>query len=382
MDNPFNLDSDLITLGESGHGGDVWSAARGLGVPVSEILDLSASLNPLGQPPGLAEVINQSLDVLCHYPDRSTLELRQALAKSLGLTPANILPGNGSTALIRVVARAMDLHSIVVLAPVFSEFPRSLAITGRPFSYLVLKEKNGFAPTMRDLDQLWDMDPSCVILSNPVTPAGGLVDPEVLKSLLVQANRRRVWVILDEAFMDFAPREARDWSPPLLERYPRLVVLRSMTKFYCLAGLRLGYALGHADTMTNLAPLAQAWSVNTLAQRAGVHCLGLDEYAAQTRQKVEQWRGEQAQALTDLGLRVYPSQANYLLCRLPEDGPTAELVSQATAAKGVLVRACGNFVGCSDYHLRTAVCTPQEQERLLEALKPALNMWLFGGSPK
>jgi threonine-phosphate decarboxylase len=382
MENTLNLDPDLISLGESGHGGDVWSAARTLGVTVSEILDLSASINPLGQPPGLTEVITQALELVCHYPDRSTLELRQALAQSLGLTPANILPGNGSTALIRVVARAMDLRSIVVLAPVFSEFARSLAITGRHFSYLILKDKNNFAPTARDLDQLWEMDPSCIILSNPITPAGGLVDPEVLKSLMAQAHRRKVWVVLDEAFIDFAPEEARNWSPPLLERYPRLLVLRSMTKFYCLAGLRLGYAMGNSDTMANLAPLAQAWSVNTLAQKAGVHCLGLEEYAAQSRRMVVQWREQQAASLSELGLRVYPSQVNYLLCHLPEDGPTAELVAQATASKGVLVRACGNFVGCSPYHLRTAVCTPEEQTRLLEALKPSLNMWLFGGSPK
>ena len=275
MDTPFNLDPDLISLGDSGHGGDVWSASRNLGVPVSEILDLSASLNPLGQPPGLTSVVVKAMELLCHYPDRSTLELRQALAAALGVTPANILPGNGSTALIRVVARAMDLRNIVLLAPLFGEFARSLAITGRHFSYLILKEKNGFAPTMQDLDRLWDMDPSCVVLTNPVSPSGALVEPEVLNSLMVQANRRKVWVVLDEAFIDFAPLAAREWSPPLLQRYPRLLVMRSMTKFYCLAGLRLGYALGHSDTMANLAPLSQAWSVNTLAQKAGVYCLGL-----------------------------------------------------------------------------------------------------------
>ena len=382
MDNPFNIDSDLISLGDSGHGGDVWSAARNLGVPVSEILDLSASLNPLGQPPGLTEVVTQAMELICHYPDRSTLELRQALANSLGLSPANILPGNGSTALIRVVARAMDLRNIVVVAPVFGEFARSLAITGRHFSYLILKEKNNFTPTAQDVDRLWDMDPSCIILTNPGTPSGCLMAPEVLQVLMAQAHRRKVWVVLDEAFIDFAPREAREWSPPLLERYPRLLVLRSLTKFFCLAGLRLGLAMGHADTMANLAPLAQAWSVNTLAQKAGVHCLGLVDYARQSRLMVDQWRQQQAAMLTELGLKVLPSHVNYLLCRLPEDGPTADLVALACAGKGVLLRACGNFVGCSPFHLRTAVCAPQDQQRLREALKPALSMWLFGGSPK
>lgn len=381
MEDRLVPEKDLISLGENGHGGDVWSASRTLGVPISDILDLSASLNPLGQPPGLDQVIAQALPLCCHYPDRSALELREALAANLGVDISQVLPGNGSTALIRVVARAMDLSTIVMMAPVFGEFARSLAITGRHFQYLVLKEKNGFAPTHQDLDRLWDLNPSCVILTNPTTPAGTLVDPEVLRALLAQAHRRRTWVVLDEAFMDFAPQEAREFSPPLLERYPRLMVLRSMTKFYCLAGLRLGFALGHPDTLSQMSPLAQAWSVNTLAQKAGVYCLGLDQYALKTRESVDKWRAQQAQALSGLGLRVLPGQANYLLCRLPEDGPSAELVAQATASKGVLLRPCGNFVGCSPFHLRTAVCTPEEQERLLEALKPALNQWLFGGTP-
>lgn len=378
----LSWESDSIITGISTHGGNVWAAARKLKVPVNEVLDLSASLNPLGPPQGLREAILQGLDGLCHYPDRTCSELREALAAFHGLSSNNVLPGNGSTALIRLLSRAMDLKCIVILAPAFGEFGRSLAIAGRHFHYLILKETAGLGLRLEDIEDLWDMEPTCVILTNPQTPTGGLIAPELLESLLSRARREQTWVVLDEAFMDFCPQEAREYAPPLVAKNPRLIVLRSMTKFYCLAGLRLGYLLAHENTVAELSPLAEPWGVNTLAQAAGLHCLGQGEFADKTRGLINQWREAQAQGLKDLGLKVYPSQANYLLCRLPQDGPNAELVAGACADKGVLVRDCADFVGCTPWHLRVAVCTPEEQQRLFAALKPALNIWLFGGSYK
>jgi threonine-phosphate decarboxylase len=320
------------------------------------------------------------MEQVCHYPDRTTWELRQALAGHVGLTPNHILVGNGSTALIQVLARAMDLKSIAVLAPAFGEFARSLAITGRPFHFHVLKEANGFLPTRDDLDAVWETDPACLVLTNPGTPTGGLIGPEVPDYLLWQAKLRHTWVILDEAFMDFCPDQARAWSPPLVRDLERLLVLRSLTKFYCLAGLRLGYLMGHPDTLAGLAPLCEPWAVNTLAQKAGIHCLTQTEYGEKTRAAIQAWRAEQGEALQCLGLKVMPGQVNYLLTHLPEDGPNAHLVASACAEQGVLMRDCADFVGCSPWHLRVAVATSEEQKRLIETLKPALKMWLFGGS--
>lgn len=354
------------------HGGDIWGAARRLGLDPSEILDLSASLNPLGQPAGLAEEMAAAIPLMCHYPDRTNAELRAAMAGHLGVAPESVLPGNGSTALIRLLGRAFDLRTIVVLAPAFSEFGRSLAIAGRPFQYYLLSEQNAFAPVMSDLEGIWNMEPSCVIFSNPLTPSGGLVDSQILDLLLSQSESRRAWLVVDEAFIDFAPGEAREWAIPKLDMHRKLIVLRSLTKFYCLAGLRLGYMLGHPSTLAALAPLGEPWSVNTLAQRAGIFCLGQSKYAEKSRQAVKKWRDEQAARLRELGLFVFEGQANYLLIRLPADGPTAAQVSAACAAQGVLLRDCSNFPGCTAYHLRIAVAPPEEQDRLFEALIPAL----------
>ncbi len=358
--------------GTSTHGGDVWGAARRLGVPLADILDLSASLNPLGPPPGLAEVLAEAFGDLCHYPDRQNRELRLALAEHLGLSPKNLLPGNGSTNLIRLLSRVLELSTILVLAPAFGEFGRTLALTGRHFHYHMLSAKNGFAPTRDDLEEIWEMEPACIILSNPLTPSGGLVDPEILGLLLSQARRRRAWVVLDEAFVDFAPRAVREYSPPLVREYPRLLVLRSLTKFHCLAGLRLGYLIANEGTMAEIAPMGEPWSVNTLASRAGVHCLGQQEYAEQTRKAVTRWRLELAGRLEALGMRLFPSEVNYLLCELPAQGPTAAQVAERLYPQGILVRDCASFAGCGPRHLRIAVCTSEDQDRLMEALRPAL----------
>jgi threonine-phosphate decarboxylase len=358
--------------GDAVHGGDIWGWSRRLNRPVEEILDLSASLNPLGPPPGLDQAVAQAMSGVCHYPDRLAYAFRKVLAESLGASASCLLPGNGSTALIRMIARALDLKSIVLIAPAFGEMARSMAIAGRHFHYLLTTEQNGFVPTPHDLETLWDMDPSAVIFSNPTTPAGTLIPRDILDSIVQQAVRRRAWVVVDEAFIDFADDDARSWACEAIKRHKRLLVLRSLTKFYCIAGLRLGFALADADTLSDFAPLGQPWSVNTLAQAAGVFCLGQQEYALQTRQAIAHWREEQAASLSEMGLRPLPSAANYLLCRLPVDGPTAAQVAAFTAQQGVLVRPAASFVGCGEHHLRVAVTTSQEQERLLAVLGQAL----------
>ena len=367
-----NKNASVAFAGGSAHGGDIWGAARRLKRPLNEILDLSASLNPLGPPPGLAEEMAGCLGLLCHYPDRHTVELNQALAEACGLEPGNVLPGNGSTALIRLVARALDLKTILLLAPTFGDFARALALAGRHFHHFFLKEENNFAPTMADVEDLWQQEPSCLILGNPLSPSGGLVDSSVLEAILAQAERRRAWVVLDEAFIDFAPAPAQGWAPAKVLANPRFIVLRSLTKFYCLAGLRLGYLLAHQDTAAELRLLGEPWSVNTLAQKAGPYCLAQKQYAEKTREVVSLWRKAQAERLAELGLFVFPSQANYLLVRLPAEGPTAAQVAKACAQQGVLLRDCASFNGCAPYHLRIAVASLEEQERLFSVLTPAL----------
>jgi threonine-phosphate decarboxylase len=364
--------SELFPQGQA-HGGDVWGAARDTGREAEDFLDLSACLNPLGPPPGVRQAIVDSLEHLCRYPDRQCLKLRRALAQSLGLHPANLLAGNGGPSLLQLLGRALTMRDIVVLAPAFSEISRALALAGSHFHFHTLSERQRFEPGPDDLDDVWALSPSCVILSNPLTPSGGLVEPAWLDALVQQARRRRAWVVVDESYMEFAPDDARSWAPEAVAKHPRLLVLRSLAKFYCLAGLRLSFLMGHADTMVQLAPLGAPWSVNHPAQAAGVHCLRHEgAFARRTRETVARWRAEQAELLQGLGLAVFPSQVNYQLLRLAPGGPGSDQVARDCARQGVLLRDCSSFPGCGHRFLRAAVARPEERPRLAGALDKAL----------
>lgn len=374
----FRTDNNLPPLsfsGESVHGGDVWTAARRLECSPDDILDLSAPLNPMGPPPGLDQALQENMGLLRHYPDRRAIALRQALADHLEqeLGPQNVLPGNGVSSLIRLITRALDLKSLVLTAPVYGEFSRSMALHGRHFHYLVLSRKNGLAFGEDDLNRIWEEAPSGVVITNPTTPAGTRVETAVLDHLLDGARRRRVWLVVDEAFIDFAPPEAREWAPSRVKEYSRLLVLRTFTKFFGLAGLRLGYLMAHRDAQYHFASLGEPWSVNSLAQVAGVYCLRQQEYMAQARERIPAWRDKMVGLLRSLSLETIPSQTNLVLAQLPASGPNAAQVAAACAAKGVLVRDCANFVGCTDRDLRLTVCDPAHLPRLEETLKAALS---------
>ena len=373
----FRTDNTLPPLsfsGESVHGGDVWTAARRLECSPDDILDLSAPLNPIGPPPGLDQALQENMGLLRHYPDRRAIALRQALAEHLGhdLGPENVLPGNGVSSLIRLITRALELKNLVLTAPVYGEFSRSMALHGRHFHYLVLSRKQGLAFCEDDLNRLWEEEPSGVVVTNPTTPAGTRVDTAALDRLLEGAQRRRVWLVVDEAFIDFAPSEAREWAPSRVKEYSRLLVLRTFTKFFGLGGLRLGYLLAHRDAQYHFASLGEPWSVNSLAQVAGVYCLRQMEYMERTRERIPAWRDKLVQLLQGLGLESIPSQTNLVLTQLPASGPTASQVAEACAAGGVLVRDCANFVGCTDRDLRLTVCDPDHLPRLEKALGAAL----------
>jgi threonine-phosphate decarboxylase len=354
------------------HGGDVWGASRSLNRPLSEILDLSASLNPLGPPPGLKEVVMRAYDSMDHYPDRGTHDLRRALADWLGISPQWLLAGNGSTALIQLITRAIKPNKTVIYSPAFGEFYRALELNGWGYAPCYLAEKNAFAPGLADLEAAWRLEPDCLIMTNPISPSGTLVAMEVLDAALEQAQSRNAWLIVDEAFIDFAPHEARHWSLARLAQYPRLLVLRSLTKFYCLAGLRLGFVMAQPRSMEKLIPWSEPWSVNTLAQAAGEYCVRQTEYAAKTRQAVNRFREQMVRRLEALGMELYPSQVNYLLMKLPKGGPTAKELTQACFPHGVLLRDCASFEGCTKRHLRIAVCNPEQQERLFGLMQSLL----------
>ena len=346
------------------HGGDVFAAARELGVSWRDILDFSASINPLGPPPGLKEHLFDSFDLLGHYPDPLTLGWRTELARIHGLSPDEVVAGNGTTALMYLLARVLRPQNPVMPVPAFAEYGQAVSRIGVRAGMVACSAEEGHAPSARTVDSLFALEPDLIFLAQPTSPAGSLVEPEILSMILDRAGKRGIYVLLDEAFLDFT-------STPSLAgavgSHKSLIVLRSMTKFYALPGLRLGYLTASADLTRRILARFEPWSVNSMAQAAGLYCLDQDDYAGQTRELIDRERAFLADGLERTGRgRVIPGRANYLLMQLTGAGPAVNRLSSSLRRQGILIRDCASFG--LDGHIRVAVKTNSLNRRLISAM--------------
>jgi threonine-phosphate decarboxylase len=348
------------------HGGTVFALARSLGMPPEELLDFSANINPLGPAPGVREAVCSSFHRVLHYPDRESFELRRALAGFHGLDPANIVVANGSTELIYLLPRLLPGKKGLIVAPAFSEYARALERAGWEAEYLILSPADGFALSFEKLAERLAEGVDTLFLCNPANPTGALLPLTSIEKIYGLCRRARTFLVLDEAFMDF--REGQS-AKRLIAESGGGIVLRSMTKFYAIPGLRLGYAIGAEDLIRRCADHLEPWSVNTPAQIAGIASLADDGYRERTVAYVTAERNTLATGLAALpGLTPYPSAANFLLLEL-RNGMSAHQVRDALLQRHIIIRDCSNFVGLDGRFFRVAVRGRDENSRLLSALE-------------
>lgn len=351
------------------HGGGVFALARSLGIPPEELLDFSANINPLGPAPGVQDAVCSSFHRLAHYPDRECYELRRALAGFHHVDVANIVAANGSTELIYLLPRLLPGGKGLIVAPAFSEYGRALEREGLDADYLLLSPADGFALSLEKLAARLADGCDLLFLCNPANPTGAILPLSMMEEIHRLCCDTGTFLVLDEAFMDF--REEESAKGMLCERGGG-IVLRSMTKFYAIPGLRLGYAMASAETIGRCSELLEPWSVNTAAQIAGVASLADAGYREWTIRSVTAQRDALAAGLAALpGLAPFPSAANYLLVEIHSGARAAELRS-ALLPKGIVIRDCSNYRGLDERFFRVAVRSREENRRLLAALAEAL----------
>jgi threonine-phosphate decarboxylase len=349
------------------HGGDVYHLARTLGVKVEDLLDFSANINPLGFPAGVPGAVQAALVNLVHYPDRRCLELRGDLAAYHSLSIDDILVGNGSTELIYLVVRALKPDRALIVAPAFSVYQEALDAASVPYDFHLTSESGLF--TLERLPETPGAE--LIFLANPASPSGALISPDRLLSWLEAWDAAGVFVALDEAFIDFAEEASLKAS---LKRFPRLIILRSFTKFFAIPGLRLGYLLAAPELIARCAAMQEPWSVSNLAQAVGRACLQDRDYMTQTRALVREERQHLLQGLQALpGLTAFPGEANYLLAKLTLPGWTARTLRERLLPRGIIIRDASNFKGLDERYIRVAVRRREDNDRLLEALDACLN---------
>ena len=348
------------------HGGDVYAWARSAGIDAGDILDCSASINPLGPPPSARKAFVKSYGEISRYPDPYGEKLKEALAEHHGMNPAEVLIGNGSTQLIYLLCAALRPRTALVVGPAFSEYANALALGGANIRQFTLSA-DGFQFSTPRFMAAWDKDCDIVFLATPNSVTGQLISKTEIESIARLALTRKSFIVVDEAFIDFVEKES---VKTLVRQNPYLIVLRSLTKYYALPGLRLGYLLGEARRVAQLAAYQEPWSVNAPALSVALACLKDAGFTMKTERWLEEERTFLAGRLTAIeGLHLFASQTNFLLVKMDRNGIDALQLRFFLSRKQILIRACDSFAGLGADYFRVAVKRRKDNLRLVAALR-------------
>ncbi len=345
------------------HGGNIYAASRRTGIPVERILDFSASINPLGVPKRAALAMKQQINLLPHYPEPYAETLTAAIAARLGVDPATIICGNGSTELIYLIPRVLKPAKVLLTAPTFSEYERACRTAGaaKLAAYELRRETSFDLDPDRFIDMMSKESCDIAFLCNPNNPTGRLLSGSDVLRIADAGRKLSCFLVVDEAFIDFCP------AASVVEEVasnPWLIVLRSLTKFYALSGIRLGYGVFHPSVAEKMRVCKEPWTVNSLALAAGLASLEDVSYGKASLEAMEREKSFLEEALGKAGIEFVPSAANYYLLRIPGKPHAAAALEQ----KGILVRQCENFASLDPSYIRTAVRSRAENERLVKEL--------------
>lgn len=337
------------------HGGDTY----GLG----DVVDFSASLNPLGMPLQVARALKVATADYSAYPDPLCRDMVAALAAHEGVEENRIVATAGSTDAFSRIVAAFAPQKALVCTPCYSGYEQALRQARTRIVHHTLVASDDFDLTERVVDYI-QAGVDMVFLCSPNNPTGRIVPRQLLCNVLDAASRQGAWVVLDECYLDFTHEPT---AVPLLDEYPRLIVVKSFTKSFAIAGIRVGWCVcGTPAVARALREAGMPWIVSTPAQVAAIAALDVSDYLDTSREYIDEGRNFLQTELSSMGMRVVPSQANFVLFQspLPLYGPLLE--------RGIIVRRCENFRGLDGTWFRVAVRTTDENKKLVTALKEVL----------
>jgi len=354
------------------HGGNLYAAIRQRGGNINELLDFSANINPLGLAESVRQTLHASLEAVIHYPDAQAHALRQALCQHYHIDEDMITIGNGAVELMYILCHMLHPKKVLVTAPTFSEYESAARSSGAAIEYFYLQADDDFKIDLKAItEQLAGID--IVFICNPNNPTGTLLTNKELEKLIMAAKQQNTYIVVDESFIDFLPIDDVYSCRQLLPQYSNLIIVHSLTKFYAIPGLRLGFSLANPDITELLHAGKDPWNVNTLAQNAGVVALHDHSYQEKSKEFINKVNQDFYHSLLTIpGLKPYVPSANFILINLKETNMTSKELQTALIAHNILIRDCSNYPGLSSQYIRIAVKTPVQNNQLIEALKKFL----------
>lgn len=351
------------------HGGNIKEALKKYQLTRGKVIDFSASINPLGFPQNLNKIIFDNLNTIQHYPDPDCTDVKHALSQYLGISKNNLLVGNGSIELIYLITLALRPKRVLIPLPAFSEYEKAAVIAGGKCLFINPAEDNGFeisADKFLESLELADL----VFICNPNNPTGFLLNKEAIMSLAKRCEKKGIFLVIDEVFMDFVKEKDRASLLKFASKSKYIMALQSLTKFFAISGLRLGYLAAGAGLIKKISLYQPPWSVNSFAQLAGAGLLKERAFMKRSRQYLFKQRKELfAQLLKIKYIKPYPANANFIFCKILGEEMNSAGLFDYCARQGIIIRDCANFRGLGNSFIRIAVRKKEENAKLIRVLK-------------
>ena len=356
------------------HGGDVWSFARKYNIPLEKVLDFSGPVNFLGPSPKAIEAVQQYAKRIKFYPDPNPVEFRTKIAEYVdhGVEALNIILGNGSIELIYMIAEALPCEfRAIIPVPSFTEYEKAaLRVGGKP---IFVKLPNNFALDVENIKKAVTDDTRIISICNPHSPSGTLYSREDVLDLVEFSCDKNIIVSVDENYIEFAEKGQDNTMVGYVKKYKNLFVIRSVTKFFGMPGIRLGYGIATESLIDTLQTSRQPWSINSLAGYATLAAFEDTEFLENSRRTISKERARFTNLLSEIDeFIVFPSVTDFLLVKIRNPKLSATFLKEELAREGILIRDCSTFVGLDNSYFRLTVRSSADNVKLSKTLRRIL----------
>ena len=376
------------------HGGNIYKVFREKNL--KEILDYSSNINPYGIPEGLKKRIIENLEILERYPDPDYVELREKLANLNNVNLSDIVLGNGATEIIFLFMKVINPKKILIVSPTFGEYERAVKATEIPgdivslscsgdnknienkeieIEYFELKESDDFKLNIGNLKNELEKKYDLLIICNPNNPTGKFLKLAQTEEILKECNKYDTKLFIDEAFIEFLADGMKESIINTEENKKNLFVTRAFTKFFAIPGLRLGYGMYFDKELEQkISEKKEPWSVNNIAEMAGLTVLDDTEYIGKTLKWITEEKIYMYEKLNEIsGIKVYETEVNFITGKIDEklfsEGLNVKILREKMLEQGILIRDASNFNFLDERFFRLAIKDRASNERVIEAMK-------------
>jgi threonine-phosphate decarboxylase len=335
------------------------------------VLEFSGPINYLGPSPKAVEAVRQCARFIKFYPDPNPVEFKEKIAQYVGhgVQEENIVLGNGSIELIYAITEILPSRfNAVIPVPSFSEYEKAALRVGGNVIFVQLPED--FSLETERIKKAITDETKIMCVCNPHSPSGTLYSKKSILELLQFCRKKDIIFSIDENYIEFAEKGEDNTVAGLVKEYENLFVIRSVTKFYGMAGLRFGYGIATNNLVNKLENAKLPWSINGLAAFATLAAFNDTEFIQNTKTTIAKERAQLAQGLEEIeGFYVYPSVTNFLLVKITNGKITSTKLKEALTREYILIRDCCTFIGLDDKYFRVTIRATKDNKKLIETIK-------------